>query len=218
MKAFIINRVGLINHRCIWLFGLLLGLVLPMNCAHQPPPPAAAQYRFTMADKIYRIRSIRSPEKSQSYNELIGEKFLAVDYDQDGVLDAVVLGDVTLAEAQQVYDFGLNAVQQEHKLEVRNPTINGFILDQDNFRLEIRTFRPPGAAPFNQFKIIDNRQVVQIEMQVFIDRNADGVLDEGLKGVVIAEKHQALYTQMIQRGLALGQLLKMNGMILVKEK
>jgi hypothetical protein len=214
----LIRQSGNCNHRCFGLSGLLLIFGLLQNCAHQPAPLAVSQYRYTMADQDYRIRSIRSPEKSQSYNEVIGEKFLAVDYDQDGVLDAVVLGNTPLTEAQQVYDFGLKRLSREQKLEVRNPDVAGFILDQDNLRLEIRTFRPAATAAFNQFKIIDSRQLVQTEILVFIDHNADGVLDEALKDASLTEKYQSCYAEMIQKGLAKGKLHQVNGMILVKEK
>jgi len=198
--------------------GFLLSIFLLYECATQKPQLRVSQYRFNLEDETYRIRSISSVDKTESYNELIGEKFMAADYDQDRIIDSILLGEVSLSEAQQIYDYGLNEVSKEKKLQVRNPNINRYLHEKNDFQLEIRSFRPINAQPFNEFKITDNRSLVRPEIIIIVDQNADGILDEVLKGSVSLEKAQSQYAEAIAAGLQKGELVKGNGTILVKEK
>ncbi|MDZ7319606.1 MAG: hypothetical protein ONB11_10650 [candidate division KSB1 bacterium] len=200
-----------------WLAAFLNGMLL-VNCAHQKPQPTVSQYNFTLDNENYRIRSIISPVKSECYNEVIGQKFVAVDYDQDGVLDAVVMGDVALSEAQTIYQFGLSSLSRENKLKVRTPGRNSFAQEKDKFQLEIRSFRRLNAPPFNEFRVTDKRPLVGVEVVVLLDQNADGTLDEILMGSGSLEKFQSQYAEMIEAGLQSGELIKLNGAIVVKEK
>ncbi|HEX9972232.1 MAG TPA: hypothetical protein VGD14_09195 [bacterium] len=188
------------------------------GCAAQKSQIRVSQYRFNLADETYRIRSISAKDKSESYNEVIGEKFIAADYDQDGVIDTIVLGEVSLNQAQKIYDYGINGVTKENKLRILNPGIDRYMHEKNDFQLEIRSFRPMNAQPFNEFKITDNRPIVRPEVIILVDQNADGILDEVLKGSVALEKYQPQYDEMIASGLEKGDLIKVNGMILVKEK
>jgi hypothetical protein len=201
-----------------FLGGLFLIALMLSECAHQKPQFNVSQYRFNFESQTYRIRSISSNDKSESYNELIGEKFVATDYDQDRIIDSILLGEVSLGEAQQIYDYGLNEVSKEKKLQVRNPSIDRYLHEKNDFQLEIRSFRPINAQPFNEFKITDNRPLVRPETIIIVDQNADGILDEVLKGSVSLEKAQSQYAEAIAAGLQKGELIKENGTILVKEK
>ena len=198
--------------------GFLLCIFLLYGCAHQKPEVTVSQFKFDFNNSTYRIRSISSADKTQSYNEIIGEKFMAADYDQDRVIDSILFGEVSLGQAQQVYEYGLNEVSKEKKLHVRNPNTNRYLHEKNDIQLEIRSFRPANGQPFNEFKITDNRPFVHPEITVIVDHNADGNLDEVLKGSVSLEKAQAKYEEAITAGLQKGELVKVNGMILVKEK
>ena len=198
--------------------GLFLIILMLSGCAHQKSQLSVSQYRFNLADKTYRIRSISSVDKTQSYNELIGEKFMVADFDQDRVIDCVLLGEVSLSEAQEIYEYGLNEVSKEKKLQVRNPSIDRYLHEKNDLQLEIRSFRPTKAQPFNEFKITDTRPLVSPEIIIIVDQNADGNLDEVLKGSISLEKAQSQYAEAVAKGLQRGELVKTNGMILVKEK
>ncbi len=202
----------------ILFWGFLLSIFLLYGCATQKPQLRVSQYRFNLEDENYRIRSISSVDKTESYNELIGEKFLAADFDQDGIIDCILLGKVGLNEAQKIYEYGINGVTKENKLQVRNPSINRYVHVNEDVQFEIRSFRPMNAQPFNEFKITDNRPLVRPEITVIFDQNADGSLDEVLKGSVTLEKVQSRYAEVIEAGLQKGELVKVNGTILVKKK
>ena len=207
-----------LKRKSSFFWGFFLIILMLSECDHQKPQFNVSQYRFNFESQTYRIRSISSVDKIQSYNELIGEKFMAADYDQDRVIDCILLGDVSLGDVQKIYDYGLNEVSKEKKLHVRNPSIDRYLHEQNDIQLEIRSFRPTNAQPFNEFKITDNRPLVRPEIIILVDHNADGNLDEVLKGSVSLEKAQSQYAEAIAKGLQKGELVKVNGTILVKEK
>lgn len=211
---FIINRFKRVS---IFFLGFLLIIFMLYGCAHHRPQLSVSQYRFNFNDETYRIRSISSEDKTESYNELIGANFIAADYDQDRIIDYVLLGEVNLSKAQEIYEYGLNEVTKENKLQIRNPNINRYVRENNKLVFEIRSFRPIDDRPFNEFKITDNRLLVP-EITVIVDQNADGTLDEVLKGAVTLEKVQSKYTEVIEVGLQKQELVKVNNTILVKKK
>lgn len=212
---FIINQLKRVS---TFFLGFLLSIFMLYGCANQKPQLTASQYRFNFKDETYRIRSISSEDKKESYNELIGENFMAADFDQDRIIDCILLGEVILNEAQKIYEYGLDEVTKENKLQVRIPTVNRYVLEKNNFRFEIISFRPTNTQPFNELKIIDKHKLVSPQISVIVDQNADGTLDEVLKGEVTLEKVQSQYDEAIAAGLEKGELIKVNNTILVKEK
>ena len=197
---------------------LLLGVFILCGCAARKPNVHVSQYRFIFNDEAYRLRSISSKDKMESYNELVGANFLAVDFDQDRVIDRILLGDASLSDAQKIYEYGLNRLIQENRLQLRRPNVQRYVYESCDSHLEIISFRPANAPPFNEFKIMDKRQMVSPQIIVMIDQNADGVLDEALKGEATPAEAQAQYAEAIEAGLQKGVLIKVSSMILVKEK
>lgn len=207
-----------VTRTCFFLLGGFLAVVTLDGCASQQPQRSASQYRFVYHGESYRIRSIFSEDGKESYNELIGTKFLAADFDQDRILDSIILGEVNLTEAQEIYEYGLDRVTQEEKLQVRSPAITRYVQDSDGLHLEICSFRPANTEPFNEFKVAYKRQVVSSQLIVAVDQNADGRLDGILKGRVALEEVQPQYAEMIEAGLQNSQLVEINGRILVNQK
>jgi len=196
----------------------LLSLFMLYGCASQKPQLNASQYRFTINDEAYRIRSISSQDKAESYNELIGAEFVAADLDQDRTLDCILMGEMSLDEAQKIYEHGLALVTKENKLRIRMPNVDRYTHSADGVLIEITSFRPAHAPPFNEFRIVDNRPVVCQRLTIMVDQNADGTLDKVLKGSSALEEVQPQYAEVIAAGLQKGQLVTANGKILVKEK
>lgn len=201
----------------VFFSGLILSLFMFYGCASQKSQLNVSQYRFQFNDETFRIRSIFSEDKTGSYNEIIGANFMAADFDQDRIIDHIQMGDVSLAEAQRVYEYGLDRLTKENKLQVTLPKVNRYIYENDDYQIEIRSFRPANSQPFNEFKIIDKRPVVCPEIIIIMDKNADGILDEVLKGSAAPEEIQARYAEVIEVGLQNGELININGTILVKE-
>lgn len=208
-----------INHLKSAIFaGALLSILALSGCANQKPQLRASQYRFSYNDEVYRLRSISSENTTEFYNELVGTNFVAVDFDQDRILDRILLGEVSLTEAQKIYEHGLEKLAKENKLEVRVPRVNRYVHEKNDFQIEIRSFRPANAQPFNEFVITDNRPVACPQTVIIVDHHADGTLDETLKGSATPAEFQAQYARALEAGLQKGALIKANQAILVKEK
>lgn len=208
----------LITHSKSAIFIGVLSISMLWGCASTKPELHASQYRFSYNDEAYRLRSISSEDKTESYNELIGTTFVAIDFDQDRLIDHIQLGEVSLNEAQKIYEYGLEMLSKENRLQWRIPEINRYVYENCDSHLEIISFRPANAQPFNEFKIVGKNQIISPQTTVFVDQNADGNLDEVLKGTVKPEEAQSHYTEAIEAGLQRGALIKINGAILVKEK
>lgn len=198
--------------------GALLSIFALGGCASQKSQIRASQYRFNYDGEAYRLRSISSENTTEFYNELVGTNFVAVDFDQDRTLDRILLGEVSLAEAQKIYEHGLEELAKENKLEVRVPRVSRYVHEKNDFQIEIRSFRPANAQPFNEFVVTDKRPVACPETTIIIDHHADGTLDETLKGSATPAEFQSQYAKALEAGLQKGELIKVNQAILVKEK
>jgi hypothetical protein len=213
------KKINFIIKQSVILFlGIFLGILVLSGCAAKLPKLLVTQYRFKFNDESYRLRSISSKDSVKSYNELIGGKFLAVDYNQDGVLDHIRLGDVDQSETQKIYEYGIDALAKENKLQVRNPDVERYAYENDNKQYEIISFQPADARPFNEFKIIQTTSSATPNIIIVCDQNADGTLDDILIGGVAVEKLQSQYQDAVTTGLQTGRLQKVDGTILVKAK
>jgi hypothetical protein len=197
--------------------GIILLSFMFSNCASQKAVRSASQYSYDLDNEAYHIRSVVDNNKGESWNELIGENFTAIDMDQNQTIDRVTSGDISLADAQNIYESGLKQLSLENKLEVKLPIKNQYVFQNDEFNYEIKSFLPSQAQPFNEFKIV-TKHPVNPEIVVYIDHQADGVLDEILKGTMPMEKAQEKYSDMIKEGLKKGKLIQVNNTITVKEK
>ncbi len=198
--------------------GILFCIFMSYSCAHKKPDLSVAFYYFDYNGENYRIRSISSKDKALSCNELIGGKFLAKDYDQDRFIDEITLGDISLSEAQKIYECALTMLTMENKLHEVTPKVNRYQHVNFKYNYEIKSFRPNNANPFNEFRIINNRQLVNPQIIISIDKNANGTLDKIVEGTMLLEKIQTKYSDVIKKGLKNNKLIEIDNMILVKEK
>lgn len=206
------------GHAGTLLSGLLLCGLFAFGCAQQKPQSGLTQYRFDFQGETYRLRSIHLEDHSASYNELVGTNVVAVDFDQDRVIDRIMLGEMSLSRAQEVYAYGLDMLARENRLAVRTPNIQRYLHESNDHQIEIRSFRPANVPPFNEFIIANNRPIICPEVIIIMDQNADGTLEEVLQGEISLAEAQARYTAVLRAGLQKGQLIEANGTILVKEK
>jgi len=197
--------------------GFLLCTLLFYSCVSSKPRVVVSQYLFNYDDENYRIRSISSSDKTKSYNELIGKTFVAADIDQDQFIDHIILGEISLSEAQKIYDYGLTMLSKESKLLKISPKVNQYLHENVEFDYEIKSFRPINANPFNEFKIINKHSVSQ-EVTILVDQKANGILDDVIKGSITLEEVQSKYSEVLKAGLEKGKLIKVDDKILVIEE
>ena len=200
----------------LMLGGMLLFFLL-QSCAPTQPKATAAQFTFEYKNKDYRIRSISSMNPNESMNQLIGDTFLATDLDKDRIIDRIILGEASLTEVQEIYEAGIEMLARENKLLERTTKVSRYIQPDYTFHLEIKSFRPHNAQPFNEFKFYDKRSL-RPDIIIVIDKGADGSIDEVLKssGTVKLEEIEEHYKHVLHEGLRSQDLIRINGSIQVR--
>ena len=91
-----------------WAAGLIAILI---NCGPTRPKIEIGGYDFKYEGKTYRIESI-APNFMEGYNTLILKEddrivLKATDKEQDGILDVVDIGELSLEKAKEIYQEGL---------------------------------------------------------------------------------------------------------------
>lgn len=175
-----------------------------------------SEFKFDYNNTNYVVRSAYCPNNPESCNQLISEKFVAVDMNQDRIIDVIKWGDITLIEAQNVYDYCLDLLETQNKVHQIGKEYESFLFSDDNFDYEIKTILPQTGSIFNEFSIAEKSIIKDVSLLVFIDRGSDGILNEIIKGGTSIAKVQELYNITIEKGLAFEKLLKTNGTIIVK--
>ena len=200
-----------------WMICICLG---PGGCTikYAKDKTRATQFKFNFEDKDYRIRCIFSDCDSLRRNELIAEDFLAVDLDQDRIIDQVVMGQTSLAIAQYVYTAGLKELELRGNLKVVDYKFPVFKHHGNSTIYEIKTFLPADAHPFNQFKLIRSYGALFPDITVILDRNADGILDEILEGTGNNQEFQGSYTSILETGVKTSKIILEQNIYLVKSK
>jgi hypothetical protein len=197
--------------------GIIFSVLMLNSCANRRSALDVSFYSFKYEGENYRIRSISSKSAESSFNELISKQFVAKDYDQDGFIDEITLGEIPLSEAQTIYEYTLKQLTKQNKLREVNPQISVYQYVNSEYNYEVKSFRPSHAEPFNQFKVFKNGRLINPEFIISIDQNADGTLDGIVKGTMALEKIQMLYSDVIKRGLESNDLIKIGNMILVRQ-
>ncbi len=205
------------KHSLLFILFFLLSFLLS-GCSSTASLRVSPFYYFDYNGESYRIRSISSSDITQSRNELLGKNFLAADSDQDGTIDQIVLGEISLFEIQKIYNYGLALLEKEHKLREITPDKNRFQYVNTEYTYEIRTFHTTNGQVYNQLKIISNSQLMSKKPIVIIDKNANGKLDAVLKGDVSADKFQKKYDELLQDGLQKKDFIMVDNRILLNEK
>jgi hypothetical protein len=188
------------------------------SCASTKPVDSFNYYRFNLDGNTYRLHSVISADKEQSFIRLISETFLAFDYDMDGVIDRITLGDATLQEAQKIYNAGIMQAKRENRLTVKSAGNGKYTYESYDFTYQLKSYQPENSTPFNEIKIVDKRKLVETNAVIALDENADGTLEQILLGKGRFADIQDAYDKVIERGLKEGKLIKVDGRILVKDR
>ncbi|MCW8850890.1 MAG: hypothetical protein OQJ81_12990 [Melioribacteraceae bacterium] len=197
---------------------ILLSFVIPLalTCCISSELKIS-EFEFIYNNTKYKIRSAYCPGNPESCNQLSSENFIATDLDQDRIIDEIISGDVSLSEAQEVYDHCLNLLESQNKLSQISKEDKKYIFTDFEFNFEIQTLYPKTKMPLNEFTIADKRKgKVIYKVSVFMDNDADGILDELLKGDIELKEAQLMYKNVLEKGLATNNLEQINNNIVVR--
>lgn len=163
----------------------------------------------------YHIISVVSPDGG-GHNFLTRREggrvvFSAKDEDQDGMVDFVVIGDSSLAWANDVYSGGIDEARNRGKYrELRGSRI--FEYSRLGYMLIVRTIIPDEGEFYNTFIHFDARR----HEIIGVDDDADGVLDRITKGIADLEASQELYRTVLKEGVRLGRIQATDGRYIVE--
>jgi hypothetical protein len=190
----------------------LIGLALTGCAATRPPVPSAGGYDFVYQEQTFRIESY-SPPGMIGYNQLVrreGERIvlMALDREQDGSLDEVVRGNVSLEDARRIYSFGL--LEGTRRGLVRNMTwSNDFSTIIDHRTCVLTTFVLAVGEVYNKLTVVNTD--IGLQEAVLTDLGADGSIDLVESGSQGRAYYQTLYTRVIQKGMEAGAVTRSAG-------
>lgn len=194
---------------------VLVVFLILQGCATSQPTPRQASFAFDYAGDIYEIVRMNEPTGGDA-NLLIlrdDRRFLlqAVDQNQDGRLDTLLFGGLTLAQANDVYATGIAAAKARGMHKRRAPV--QVLITQFNRTYAIQTFLRDDATWFNAFILYEPLLAKEVKL---IDQNADGRLDraEGIEYPL--EEAQKLYEQVLAQGVREGSIQEVNDRFKVK--
>lgn len=160
-------------------------------------------FPFQYQGEEYEIISINNPA-GEGLNTLIQyENDSTVvrvnDRNQDGFLDMVVMGDITLEEANTIYTFGINEAIKQGKYKQSSST-NRYKYETDDGHFIIQTFDINNKEVYNEFTIYNDKGNIQA---IFLDVDANGKLDslKHGKNQLNLEEAQNYYSKVIQSGI-----------------
>ena len=157
--------------------------------------------KFYSGGNEYSIMSF-SHEDVTGYNILVREEndkiiIKSIDKQQDGELDEVLVGDLTLADARKIYADGLVAAKEMGMLKEKN--FERFYNFSDKiYNYEIRSYILVQGDNYNLFAAKEKgfNNVI-----IIIDEKADGLLDKFQQGSGDIIKFQALYEEVLKQGI-----------------
>ena len=200
----------------VLILALMVFYLIVFYSCSEKPIQGSTFFNFDFEGQSYRIRSVSVENNGYSYNELVGKKFVANDFDQDGIIDKILYGEINIADAQKIYEHALSILTKQDKLLAVKPIYHCYRLTNSDYDYEIKSFQPKNVEPFNQFKVVEKEISMQPGFIMGIDQMADGIIDTVVVGSMSLENIQALYINVLESGLQNKQIIKSGNMILVK--
>jgi hypothetical protein len=161
------------------------------------------RFDFEYNGQKYHIKSQLNP-KGEGGNTLISNgTIIARDYDQDTTIDQIINGEVTITEAQRIYDYGLDKLKGKNMLK-ESTNINRYKTSIDN-NLLVAT----GCGIDSLNCRIELLGELANKDRIFaIDLRSDGIIDSKETGYTSIEQIQQLYTKLLQKGINEGTITK----------
>lgn len=200
----------------IGFFGFALVTLLASTGCSGPRPPSGGLFPFEVEGVSYQILSIVDLE-GVGANYLVcrrdGRTVLrAIDGDQDGVLESVLTGTMSLGEANHVYAFGIAAALSGGKVD-RREAARLFTLEDRGQSWSVRSVIDGPGAPYNTFSVVDSDGT---QRAVATDDGADGTIDRLVEGNLPLATVQSFYRSTLDRGLLIGRIVREGGHLVVQ--
>ena len=197
-----------------WKEWILVAFFVLTNCGPARPRIEIGGYDFIYQGQTYRIESV-ALNFAEGYNLLLQKKgerlvFKATDKEQDGVLDRVDIGDISLEQAKAIYQVGLTAGDKLGKVK-RKTVARDYRTILDGRSITLVTYILALGGMYNKL-IIDDRFYRE---SIVIDEDSDGIIDRVEKGGDSLDNYQKLYDRVLGQGVKQGCIEKWEDKYLV---
>jgi len=157
--------------------------------------------KFYSDGNEYTIMSF-SREDVTGYNILMREEndkviIKSIDKQQDGELDEILHGNISLVEANKIYSEALTIAKEKGMLK-KIYFDRYYNFSDKTYDYEIRSYVHAQGDKYNQFAV---KEKAINNIIIIIDENADGSLDNFQQGSGDIKKFQALYEEVLQEGI-----------------
>ena len=200
------------------LFVLTSTLLGFSSCASLPSGTTRNVFSFNYEDQEYQIISLTT-RSGEGTNYLVlsdssGIELLnCKDADQNGTIDQVLSGGVSLEEADLIYQAGISYAQEKGNYRERIPE-RTYQLNYPGYSFVVRSYQISKTNVSNLFITrIDSSGIESI----LIDIQADGTLDHFEKGTGQISKYQSYYIATLGIGIQENKIVYRNNIYLVKQ-
>ena len=134
-----------------------------------------------------------------------------MDKEQDGFLDEVIIGDIPLEKAKEIYRAGIIECRKEgHIIERRVVREYKTRIGHRNYILTTHILTSGGLY---------NKLVIGFfsENAIILDNGADGILDKVEKGDESLGHYQKIYRMILDKGMDEGKVVEMEGLYIVEK-
>lgn len=171
---------------------------------------------FSYQGEEYKILGF-FPQDLDGFNLLIRKEqnrilLKCIDRQQDGILDEVVVGNITLEEANNIYQEGILIALENGSLKEKQYDHYYLISDMGKI-FELRTYVPVDGEPYNIFAV---KPISDGRTYVLRDLEADGSLDYFEEGEGELELFQSYYDKVVQKGISENNIKLSNGVYYVR--
>ena len=195
------------------LLCIILIITVIMGCGATRAPIKSKGFSFQYEGTTYHIESM-TPPKKEGYNMLVhkeGNQIMlrAIDKEQDGMIDEVVQGNISLKEADAIYKKGIATAKVSGNFKKRK-YLRAYRTSDLLNDYELSTFILTVGDTYNRLAIVNKKTLD--EETVVVDLTADGHLNKMEKGSENVAYYQKLYQKILDQGLKEGRIIKTDGM------
>lgn len=193
---------------CHLMFIPLLAFLL-VQCATTSELEQRSVYSFVIDGQRYEIIGFANPDDNgPGTNDLVRREnnrvlFWYRDQHQNGLLDKILIGDMPLEEANQIYHAGIEMALNAGKYKER-PYKRRYLTTIGHFHYEIITFNIYSEDSYNLF-IVHNTTTSKTSQIRDLGRN--GTLDDPNLSEVDLLKFQPDYETILKKGMEAGKIL-----------
>jgi hypothetical protein len=197
-------------------FFTLLTALFFLSCSTTRDIAKKGFFPFEYENEAYQIISIAAPS-GEGLNFLVKPEgdhhaFKAIDQDQDGIMDIIQYGAISLEKASAIYSFGIQKAVDQGKLQGKEQA-RIFNYTEEPFRYTIQTIGLYSDVFYNRFTILNTQNNTE---ELFLDMDANGLLDQAKKTLRDSTEAQSLYQHTLDEGIRQNKIYIRFDKIIVK--